>query len=100
MSLFETKCPMCKGTLWIDPSTMKIVDHKTVDQQQQKKADFAQFLKSSKEDRGWDEKMKKAKEEEAVRKAQIEEQFKAAKDNKDYGKDDSDTKLRSPFDWD
>jgi len=46
MSLFETKCPMCKGTLWIDPSTMKVVDHKAADREQQKKADFAQFLKS------------------------------------------------------
>ena len=91
---------MCKGTLWIDPSTMKIVDHKTAEQQQQKKSDFAQFLKSSKEDRGWDEKMKKAKEEEAARKAQIEEQFKAAKESKDLRDDNSDAGFRSPFDWD
>ena len=31
MSLFEIKCPMCKGTLWIDPATLKVVDHKSAD---------------------------------------------------------------------
>jgi len=99
MSLFELKCPTCKGTLWVDSSTLKIVDHKAA-ADQQKKADFEQFLKSSKQDRGWDEKMKKAREEEAARKLEIEQKFKEAKENKDFGKDDNDTGMRSPFDWD
>jgi hypothetical protein len=75
MSLFETKCPMCKGSLWVDPSTLKIVDHRPADHQ---KASLEQFLKDSKQDKGWDEKMKKAQEEEARRKAEIEEKFKKA----------------------
>ena len=55
---------MCGGTLWIDPASMKIIDHKP---SEEPKADLDGFLKSYRQDRGWDGKMKKAKEEEARR---------------------------------
>ncbi|MDR3012747.1 MAG: hypothetical protein LBU70_06005 [Chitinispirillales bacterium] len=100
MSLFETKCPQCKGTLWIDPSSLKIVDHRPADRE---KADLQKFLEDSKKDKGWDDKMKKAFEEEARRKAEIEEKFKqAAKENQNfnYNNDASSAGLKSPFDWD
>lgn len=96
MSLFEVKCPMCKGTLWIDPSTCKIVDHKSADHS---KANFDEFLKSQKKGTAWDDKLKKAKEEEAKRKAEIEMKFKQAKESKPEP-DSSSEQLRSPFDWD
>lgn len=94
MSLFEVKCPMCKGSLWIDPATCKVVDHKSADQQ---KIGLEEFLKKQKEGKAWDEKFSKAKEEEAKRKAEIEKKFKEAKENKEPI--DKDT-MRSPFDWD
>jgi hypothetical protein len=97
MSLFETKCPMCKGTLWIDPSTLRIVDHQEADR---KKADLAQFLKDSKQDKGWDAKMKAAREEEARRKAEIEAKFKQAKEGKGLGDGTPPGGLKSPLDWD
>lgn len=96
MSLFETKCPMCNGTLWIDPSTLKIVDHQAADH---KKADLAQFLKDSKQDKGWDEKMRAAREAEARRKAEIEEKFSRAKEDKWTG-GEAPGGLKSPLDWD
>jgi len=96
MSLVETKCPLCGGTLWIDPSNMKIVDHKP---SEQPKADLDAFLKTYKQDRGWNDKMKKAKEEEARRKAEIEQLFKQAKDDKELKKA-AQAEMRSPFDWD
>jgi hypothetical protein len=43
LSLFEIKCPLCKGTIWIDPATGKVVDHQSADHQ---KGDFNEFLKS------------------------------------------------------
>ena len=61
MSLFEVKCPICKGTLWIDPASGKVVDHKTIDQQ---KTSFEDFLKNRNKGTAWDEKFQKAKEEE------------------------------------
>jgi hypothetical protein len=88
---------MCKGTLWIDPSTLKIVDHRQADH---KKADLSQFLKDSKQDKGWDEKMRRAREEEARRKAEIEEKFRQAKENKGVNDDTSSAGLKSPLDWD
>jgi len=97
MSLFETKCPICKGTLWIDPSTLRIVDHQEADR---KKADLAQFLKDSKQDKGWDAKMKAAREDEARRKAEIEEKFKRAKEDKVSNDGTPSGGLKSPFDWD
>jgi len=96
MGLFETKCPMCDGTLWIDPSTLNIVDHRAADHQ---KVDLQQFLKDSKQDKGWDEKMRKAREEEARRKAEIEEKFRHAKENTDTN-DASAAGPRSVLDWD
>jgi len=96
MSLFEAKCPLCDGTLWIDPSNMKIVDHKP---SEQSKADLDGFLKSYRQDKGWDSKMKKAKEEEARRKAEIEQLFKKAKDDKESN-DTSSTGPKSLLDWD
>lgn len=95
MSLFEVKCPLCKGSLWIDPATQKVVDHKSSDQQ---KINFEDFLQNQKKGKAWDDKMKKAKEEEARRKAEIEMKFKEAKDSPVKG--DSSETLRSPFDWD
>jgi len=94
MSLFEIKCPLCKGTLWIDPSTGKVVDHKSVDKQ---KADFSEFLKAQKNyTPAWDEKFNKIKEEKAKRKAEIEEKFKKAKDLPA----ETDGDFDSPFKWD
>jgi hypothetical protein len=94
MGLFEIKCPMCKGTLWIDPASGKVVDHKSVDQQ---KVNFDEFLKDQKKGKAWDDKFQKAKEEEARRKAEIEMKFKKAKEDIEPG---SVEPLTSPFDWD
>ena len=94
MSLFEIKCPLCKGTLWIDPANGKVVDHKSVDH---KKASFEDFLKSREKGTAWEEKMKKVKEEEARRKAEIETNFKSAKDDKEALQEDP---FKSPLDWD
>ena len=94
MSLFEIKCPLCKGTLWVDPSTGKVVDHKSGDKQ---KADFSEFLKAQKNyNPAWDEKFNKIKEEKAKRKAEIEEKFKKAKDLPGEASGEYD----SPFKWD
>lgn len=93
MSLFEIKCPMCKGTLWVDPSTLKVVDHKPADHP---KASLEQFLQDRKKGVAWDDKFQKAKEEEARRKAEIEMKFKKAKEE-DVG---SAEPFKSPFDWD
>ncbi len=95
MSLFEVKCPLCKGTLWIDPASGKVVDHKSADQQ---KANFDEFMKSRRKASAWDEKMKKAKEEEAKRKAEIEMKFKEAREITEINKDDE--MFHSPLDWD
>lgn len=94
MSLFEIKCPLCKGTLWIDPAMCKVVDHKSVDHQ---KANFNDFLKSQKKDRAWDDKLKRAKEEEQKRKAEIEQKFRVAKETNDPVVDEL---FKSPLDWD
>jgi phage FluMu protein Com len=95
VSQFEVKCPMCKGTLIIDPVTQKVVEHKTPEHQ---KASFDDFLKNQKKGVAWDEKMKKAKEDEAKRKSEIENKFKEAKDIViDPEEKES---MRSPFDWD
>jgi hypothetical protein len=94
MSLFEVRCPLCKGKLWIDPASGKVVDHKAADQQ---KSNFEDFLKSRQKGTAWDEKMKKAKEEEERRKAEIEAKFKTAKDTTDGTPDET---LKSPLDWD
>lgn len=96
MSLFEVKCPLCKGTLWIDPATGKVKDHKSADHQ---KSDFSEFLKSRKQGTAWDDKMKQAKEEEAKRKAEIEKLFKDAKETtNDENRDEN--PFHSPLDWD
>jgi len=94
MSLFEIKCPLCKGTLWIDPSTGNIIDHKAADH---KKLDLEGFLKSQK-NRGseLEEKFKKAKEEQDKRKEEMEKEFKKSKENVDKYKGD----VQSPFQWD
>jgi hypothetical protein len=95
MSLFEIKCPMCKGTLWIDPASGKVVDHKSSDQQ---KANFDDFLKARQKGTAWDDKMKKAKEEEAKRRAEIEMKFNVAKNDKT---DRTETdQFKTPLDWD
>ncbi|KMQ51149.1 hypothetical protein CHISP_1855 [Chitinispirillum alkaliphilum] len=96
MSIFETKCPMCKGTLWIDPATCKVVEHKSPDQP---KADFNEFLKSRKQGVSWDDKFQKAKEEEKRRKEEIEQKFKKAKEEKIDNKPDE-TGPHSLLDWD
>jgi len=94
MSLFEIKCPMCKGTIWINPSTGKIVDHKSADH---KKIDLNDFLKSQK-DRGskLEEQFKKAKEEQQKRKQEMEEKFKRTKEHPEEFQGD----YQSPFQWD
>ncbi|MBN1757241.1 MAG: hypothetical protein JW863_02920 [Chitinispirillaceae bacterium] len=96
MSLFEIKCPLCKGTLWIDPASGKVVDHKSADQQ---KANFDDFLKSRQKGTAWDDKMKKAKEDEAKRKAEIEMKFKVARESTETAGDDEQP-FHSPLDWD
>jgi hypothetical protein len=94
MSLFEIKCPMCKGTIWINPSTGKIVDHKSADH---KKIDLNDFLKTQKE-RGskLEQQFKKAKEEQEKRKQEMEEKFKRTKEHPEEFEGD----YQSPFQWD
>ncbi len=95
MSLFELKCPMCKGTLWIDPSSGRLVDHKSADH---KKIDLQDFMKSQKS-RGseLENKFLKAKEEQAKRMEEMEKDFKKAKENPD---EIEGGEYQSPFDWD
>jgi hypothetical protein len=95
MSLFEIKCPMCKGTIWIDPASGKVVDHQSADHQ---KGDFNEFLKSRQKGPGWDDRFQKAKAEEAKRKADIEQKFKKAKENPEEMP--AEKPMQSPFDWD
>jgi len=85
---------MCKGTLWIDQSTGKVVDHAAADHQ---KTDFNDFVKKQKEKSSlWEDKFKKAAEDTAKRKAEIEEKFKNAKEKPDEIQGD----YESPFKWD
>ena len=95
-SLFEIKCPLCKGTLWIDPASGKVVDHQSADH---KKGDFDEFVKNRQKGVAWDDRLKRAKEEEAKRKAEIEEKFKKAKDDKEAGPPGEGV-MKSPLDWD
>jgi Zn-finger nucleic acid-binding protein len=96
MALFEIKCPQCKGTLWIDPSSGKVVDHQSADHQ---KGNFEDFLKSRQKGPAWDDRLKKAKDDEAKRKAEIEQKFKqAAKEPQEINPEDA--PMKSPFDWD
>ena len=95
MSLFEIKCPMCKGTIWIDPASGKVVDHQSADHQ---KGDFNEFLKSRQKGAGWDDRFQKAKTDEAKRKAEIEQKFKQAKESPESGSGEN--PMQSPFDWD
>lgn len=95
MSLFEIKCPLCKGTLWIDPANGKVVDHKSADHQ---KANFDDFLKSRQKGTAWDEKMKKAKDDEAKRRAEIEAKFKNVKGEQPDTLES--TPFSTPLDWD
>ncbi len=94
MALLELKCPMCKGKLWIDPSSGRIIDHRAADQ---KKLDLDAFMKSQKS-RGTDleNKFIKAKEEQEKRKEKMEEDFKRAKEHPDEIEGD----YQSPFEWD
>lgn len=96
MSLFEVKCPLCKGTLWIDSASGTVKDHQSADHQ---KADFSEFLKTRKQRTAWEDKMKKAKEDETKRKAEIEKLFKDAKDRKDIDREEENP-FQSPLDWD
>ncbi len=94
MSLIEVKCPMCKGTLWIDPSSGEVVDHKA---DGHKKIDFQSYMKEQKQ-RGsaLEEKMRQAKEQEDKRRQAMDEKFKAAKERPD----DIQGEYHSPFEWD
>jgi len=85
---------MCKGTLWVNPSTGEVVDHKAADHQ---KADLNQFLKTQK-DRGslLEDKFKKARLEQDRRKQSLNERFKDARKLADASKED----MGSPFQWD
>jgi len=85
MGLMEIKCPICKSSLWIDPAHGRVVDHKASDQP---KVALEDFLKSQKQPRGWDDKIARARDEEAKRKAEIEAKFKAAKENPEELKGD------------
>ena len=95
VALFEIKCPLCKGTLWIDPASGKVVDHQSADHQ---KGDFEEFMKSRKKGTAWDDRFQKAKEEEIKRKAEIERKFLKAKETTEDGTEEK--PMQSPFDWD
>lgn len=92
--MFEIKCPMCKGTIWVDPSSGKVVDHKSADH---KKTDFGSFVESQK-NRGskLEDQFMQAKAEQDRRKKEMEAKFREAKDHPEDLKED----LPSPFDWD
>ena len=94
MSILEVKCPMCKGTLYVEQSTGKVVDHTSADHQ---KVDFNSFLKSqdSRAD-ALEAKARKAKDDMVKRKAEIDAQFKQAKEHPDELKGE----VESPFKWD
>jgi hypothetical protein len=94
MSLLEIKCPHCKSSIWIDPSSGAIVEHKVPDQ---KKVDLTDFLKSQK-NRSTDleDKFKKAKEEQTKRKEELEKEFLRAKEHPE----DFQGEVDSPFKWD
>lgn len=95
MSLFEIKCPMCKGTIFIDPASGQVIDHKAADHA---KADFNQFVKDRQEQSGkWDDKIKKVRDEQSKRRAMIEEQFKKAREE---GVGEVEAPLDNPFKWD
>jgi hypothetical protein len=96
MSLLEVKCPGCKGTLWVDPATGKVIEHKPSEHQ---KANFEEFLNARKKGVAWDDKFKKAKEEDAKRKAEIELKFKQAKETPVIS-EDNDSPMKTPLDWD
>ena len=94
MALFEIKCPLCKGKLWINPASGKVVDHQSADHH---KAGFGDFLKNQKEKSdGWSDKMKKAKEDQEKRKAELDEQFRKAREDPGSLKGEVD----NPFKWD
>jgi hypothetical protein len=95
MSLFEVKCPMCKGTLWIDPASGKVVDHQSADHQ---KGDFDEFMKNRQKGVAWDDRFSKARDEEKKRKDEIEQKFKKARENPEEVPDEK--PMQSPFDWD
>jgi hypothetical protein len=94
MAILEVKCPMCKGSLWIEQSTGRVVDHKTAEQQKVSLDLFLQEQKSKSSK--WDDKIVKAKDDVAKRKAEIEERFKSAKEKPEDLPDD----YESPFKWD
>ncbi len=94
MPQLEIKCPMCKGTLWIDQSTGKVIDHKTAEQQ---KVSFDSFMKQQESRNSrWEDKISKAKSDTARRRAEIEEKFKKARENPDAVEGE----YESPFKWD
>lgn len=94
MGFFEIKCPMCKGMLWVDPSSGKVVDHKSSDH---KKADLGDFLKTQKSRGSELENMfHKAKEDREKRKEQLEQEFRKAREHPEDLKED----YQSPFGWD
>ena len=94
MGLLEIKCPLCKGTLWVERTSGKVVDHKSAEK---KTVDFNQFLQKEKERPDqWDEKMKKSKESEQKRKKEWEERFNQARENPD----EIEGEYESPFQWD
>ena len=94
MALLEVKCPHCKCSIFIDPASGAIVDHKVPDQ---KKADLNDFLKSQKNRvSDMEDKFKKAKEEQVKRKELLEKEFLRAKEHPEEFKGEDD----SPFKWD
>jgi Zn-finger nucleic acid-binding protein len=93
MALFEIKCPMCKGSIWIDPSSGKVVDHRSADHH---KAGLGEFLKQEKEkSAGWDDKLRRAKDDQEKHKADLEAKFRKAQENADQLTEGID----NPYKW-
>ena len=94
MSLFEIKCPLCKGVLWVDQSTGK---WSTINRPTSRRPISTNSFKAQKNPNpGWEDKFKKAQEEKARRKAEIEQKFKIARENPD----ELEGEVDSPFKWD
>ncbi len=91
----KVKCPLCKGVLWIDPSTGRVIDSKKHDD---KKMELNDFVKSTKDSGARLEKeFEKSKREAEERKNSLEQEFRNLDKYKTKGDDE---RPENPFDWD